>query len=68
MGGDVFGQVLQFLFKTPNIGHAHAVCEMLKHDLVVGGVAHINPLVEFLFLISACEFFENPLRTMPFIV
>jgi hypothetical protein len=46
---NVSREVLEFIFKPPNVGHPHTVREMLEHDLVVGGVAHINPLVEFFF-------------------
>jgi hypothetical protein len=40
--------MLQLMLKTPYVGHTHAVREMFKHDLIVGGVAHINPFVKFL--------------------
>ena len=42
---DVARWVRKLRCKALDIGHAHAVLEMLEHDLVVGGVAHIDPAV-----------------------
>ena len=43
---DVAGFVFELGQKARDIGHAHAVREGLEHQLVVGGVAHIDPAVD----------------------
>src|SRR5690606_3529583 len=46
-GGHVPGVVAQQVPETRHVGHAHAVFKMAKHARIVGGIAHINPSVEF---------------------
>ena len=58
----------QFVGKAPEIGHAHADGKALEHHLVVGGVAHIDPVRQFRLQVAAEQPAQHPLRTRPLAV
>ena len=57
----------QLVFKAADIGHAHAVREMLKHRLVVARVTHKNPAVHLLGQVALQQFAHDPVGALPFI-
>ncbi len=58
----------QFAGKASEIGHAHAAGKALEHHLVVGGVAHIDPVRQFRLQVAAEQPAQHPLRTRPLVV
>ncbi len=55
-------QVLQLRYEARDVRHADAVREGAKHQLVVGGVAHVGPAVHFVVERAAPQFAHDPAR------
>src|SRR5215203_5182837 len=66
--GDVARLERQLVLEAADVGNAYAVREVLEHQHVVGGVADVDPALQFVLEVAAEQLADHPARARQLVV